>query len=120
MSSLSGDADGALGHDLSLDGVRISGGPPLKPGMKVTLALYGGQGGEPTVMEAEVIRASAEDTALVFGRLTAIQRERLAALITEQPAFDALSGGSPAAGRGVATRVLEPQDGAPRARRRTM
>jgi hypothetical protein len=105
-----GDADGALGRDLSLDGVRLTGGPLLKPGMKVTLALYAGHESEPVALEAEVIRASAEDTALVFERMTEIQRQRLAELITQRPALDALSAWDPAGGRLVAARVLEQQD----------
>lgn len=107
---LPGDANGALGRDLSLKGVRISGGPPLAPGMKVTLALYGGHGVEPAVVQAEVIRSGASDVALVFGGLAEEQEERLVALIAEPAALETLATGDGASARVVAARVLERPD----------
>ena len=93
--------------DLSLDGVRISGAPDLKRGMKVTLALYGGHGVRPVVVEAEVIRTGPEDAALVFGRMTEVQQEQLVALIAEPAALEALETAHPERRRVVATRILE-------------
>lgn len=100
-----GDADGALGRDLSLDGISIEGSHELKPGMKVTLALYGGHRSSPVVVEAEAIRVGAGEAALVFGRLSNEQQDRLARLIAEQPAVELLE--QPAAQRVLATRILE-------------
>jgi hypothetical protein len=100
-----GDADGALGRDLSLDGICMEGAHRLKPGMKVTLALYGGHRSTPVVVEAETIRANATEAALVFGRLSNEQQDKLATLIAEQPAVEALD--PPEASRVVATRILE-------------
>lgn len=87
---LPGDAEGALGRDLSLDGVCITGGQRLKPGLKLTLALYGGVGSEPVVVQAEVIRANEHESALVFDRLTEAQQDRLAMLIAEPPRLETL------------------------------
>lgn len=87
---LPGDAEGALGRDLSLDGVCITGGQRLKPGLKLTLALYGGAGSEPVVVQAEVIRANEHESALVFDRLTEAQQDRLAMLIAEPPRLETL------------------------------
>jgi len=100
-----GDADGALGRDLSLDGICVEGAHRLKPGMKVTLALYGGHRSTPVVVEAETIRASEQEAALVFGRLSNEQQDKLALLIAEQPAVELLD--PPEASRVVATRILE-------------
>jgi hypothetical protein len=100
-----GDAEGALGRDLSLDGICMQGSHRLKPGMKVTLALYGGRRSQPVVVDAETIRVSATDAALVFGRLTGEQQDQLAMLIAEQPAVEQIE--PPVAGRVVATRILK-------------
>jgi len=100
-----GDADGALGRDLSLDGICVEGSHRLKPGMKVTLALYGGHRSTPVVVEAETIRANASEAALVFGRLSNEQQDKLAMLIAEQPAVEVLD--PPDASRVVAARILE-------------
>jgi hypothetical protein len=73
--------------------------------MKVTLALYGGRRSQPVVVDAETIRVSATDAALVFGRLTGEQQDQLAMLIAEQPAVEQIE--PPVAGRVVATRILK-------------
>jgi hypothetical protein len=52
----SGASHAAMGHDLSLEGVRIVGAPDLAVGSAATLALYGGEREEPVVVEATVLR----------------------------------------------------------------
>jgi hypothetical protein len=75
--------------------------------MRVTLALYGGRGGEPTVVDAEVIRVCATESALVFGSLTDAQQDRLAALIAQPPVLEALTPCSAEGSRLIATQILE-------------
>lgn len=103
---LPGNAAGVLGRDLSLEGVCIQSGHGLRTGMKVTLALFGGRRPEPVVVEAEAVRVTPDEAALVFGRLSEAQQDKLAALITEQPALESLEA-SERGGRIVATRVLD-------------
>ena len=103
---LPGGGEGALGRDLSLAGVRIAGGHPLRAGMKLTLALYGGRGGEPAIQEAEVVRVNGAEAALVFGRLSEPQQDRIAALIAEPPALASLEASQDPSGRVVPTRIL--------------
>jgi hypothetical protein len=103
---LPGGADGALGRDLSLAGVRITGGHPLRPDTKLTLALYGGRGGDPVVVEAEVVRVDGAEAALVFGRLSEAQQSRIAALIAREPPLAAVEPSADPAGRIVPTRIL--------------
>ena len=107
MLELPGDADGALCRDLSLDGICISGLHRLKAGMRVTLALYGEQTGKPTIVDAEVIRVGTDESALVFGSLTDAQQDRLAGLIAQPPALEALTPCSAEGGRLIATQILE-------------
>jgi hypothetical protein len=104
MMELPGDAEGALGRDLSLDGICIQGSFQLKPGMKVTLALYGGNQSAPVVVEAEAIRVTPSEAALVFGRLSNEQQDRLAMLIAERPAVETLDPAT--ASRVLPTRIL--------------
>ncbi len=103
---LPGDADGALCRDLSLDGICIYGLHRLKAGMRVTLALYGEQTGKPTIVDAEVIRVGTDESALVFGSLTDAQQDRLATLIAQPPALEALTP-SAEGSRLIATQILE-------------
>lgn len=104
---LPGDADGALCRDLSLDGVCITGLHHLKPGMRVTLALFGEQTGKPTIVGAEVIRVGSDESALVFRALTDVQQVRLGSLIAQQPAMEAIAAGSDEDSRLIATKILE-------------
>jgi hypothetical protein len=103
---LPGGADGALGRDLSLAGVRITVGQRLRPDSKLTLALYGGRGGEPVVVEAEVVRVQGDEAALAFGRLSAAQQERIAALIALEPALESLEVSEDPSGRVVPAQIL--------------
>ncbi|MGH0030833.1 MAG: PilZ domain-containing protein [Myxococcota bacterium] len=105
MMELPSDAEGVLGRDLSLDGVCVDGSHRLKPGMKVTLALYGGHRASPVVVDAEAIRVTEREAALVFARLSGDQQDALATLIAEQPAVETLA---PRTGsRVLATRILK-------------
>ena len=99
------DPTGNLDPDLSLEGICIDGSHRLKPGMKVTLALYGGHRSSPVVVEAEAIRVTDREAALVFGRLSNQQQDQLATLIAEQPAVETLA--PQTASRVLATRILE-------------
>jgi hypothetical protein len=103
---LPGGADGALGRDLSLAGVRITSGHRLRVDAKLTLALYGGRGGDPVVVEAEVVRVDGVEAALAFGRLTGAQQERIAALIAQEPPLASLEVSADPTGRVVAAQIL--------------
>ncbi len=88
------DSDGpqtALGHDLSLEGVRIVGHSGLAVGSEVTLALYGGSREEPVVMEATVLRDDGEEgQALVFKSVSDSQRRALEKLRAASPPLESL------------------------------
>jgi hypothetical protein len=103
---LPGGADGALGRDLSLAGVRITVAHRLRPDAKLTLALYGGRGGEPVVVEGEVVRVEGNEAALVFAKLTAAQQERIAALIAQEPALASLAASDDPSGRVIPAQIL--------------
>ncbi len=81
----------ALGHDLSLEGVRIVGLSGLAVGSEVTLALYGGSREEPVVLEATVLRDDGEDgQALVFKSVSDSQRHALEKLRAASPPLESL------------------------------
>jgi hypothetical protein len=92
------DSDGsqtALGHDLSLQGVRIVDHSGLEVGSEVTLALYGGRREEPVVIEATVLRDDGEDgLALVFNSVSDSQRRALERLRAGRPPLESLRDGA--------------------------
>jgi hypothetical protein len=85
------DEDAAIGHDLSLTGIRVAGYPDLDPGTELTLALYGGSREEPVVVQATVVReAGPEEVALRFGVLSDRQRRGLEKLTVGLPSLASL------------------------------
>jgi hypothetical protein len=99
--------DLALGRDLSTTGVRIVGCDGLTPGMTLRLALYGGDGDAPFMLDARVIRDEGPaGTALAFEKLTPETHERLAQLCESLPEIDSLEGEEASAGRVVVSKVL--------------
>ena len=100
------NSDGcALGHDLSLDGVRVVGPPELEAGADVTLALYAGRREEPLVVRAAVVRESgADEVAFRFTQLSASQKDRLEQLTVGLSALESLEAGD---GRLVITKAVE-------------
>ena len=95
----------ALGHDLSLDGVRVVGYPELEAGAEVTLALYAGRREEPLVVPAAVVRGGgADEVAFRFKRLSASQKDRLKQLTLGLAALQSLESED---GRLVITKVVE-------------
>jgi hypothetical protein len=88
-------AQAALGHDLSIQGVRIVDHPGLEVGAEVTLALYGGRREEPVVVEAMVLRDDGEDgLTLTFKSVSENQKRALEKLNAARPCVEALRGGS--------------------------
>jgi hypothetical protein len=84
-----------LGHDLSLDGMRIARQPGLAVGKRIALGLYGTGGGTPLVLEAEVVRDhGARGFGLVFRSLAAEARAKLAELVDGLPPLESLGGDS--------------------------
>jgi hypothetical protein len=81
----------ALGHDLSLQGVRIVGHPGLEVGAEVALALYGGRREEPVVVEAKVLRNDGEEgLTLTFKSVSESQRRGLEKLEAGRPRLESL------------------------------
>lgn len=95
----------ALGRDLSLTGIRVSGYPEMEPGAHVTLALYGGRREEPVLLRAEVLRGGgAEETAFRFGTLSESQHRGIMKLMAGQPSVASVDPGD----RVIVTRIVEP------------
>ncbi len=85
----------ALGHDLSVQGVRIVGHSGLEVGAEVTLALYGGQREEPAVVEATVLRDDGEaGLTLTFKSLSEEGKRALAKLKAGRPCLESLREGA--------------------------
>lgn len=103
------DSEGlTLGFDLSSEGVRVTGGPPLELGMKLTLALYAGRREEPVVIEAVVLRRNGEgDYSLRFAPPTPQQRKDLARLTAGTSPLQALPGHARAGGGVVVARLID-------------
>lgn len=105
------DADApqvVLGHDLSVDGIRIARQPGIAVGQRIALGLYGASGGGALVVEAEVVRDhGARGFGLVFRGVRAEQRRQLAELVGTLAPLESLEGDSPTATRLVVSRVLE-------------
>jgi len=85
-----------LGCDLSLDGVRVRGGPELEPGATVTLALYGGRREEPLVIKSFVVRSGEDgEVTFRFEELSADQERRLEKLAIGLGRLESLEGDGP-------------------------
>jgi hypothetical protein len=65
----------ALGHDLSVDGIRIARQPGLTKGVRVAIGLYGAEGA-PLTLEAEVVADHGPRGSASCWRVTAEQRAR--------------------------------------------
>jgi hypothetical protein len=91
----------ALGHDLSVDGIRIARQPGLAKGVSVAIGLYGGEGGTPLTLEAEVVADHGpRGLGLAFRRVTAEQRLALDKLVAALPLLESL-GNDGESGRGL-------------------
>ena len=81
----------ALGHDLSVDGIRIARQPGLAKGVNVAIGLYGAEGGTPLTLDAEVVADHGpRGLGLVFRRVTAEQRTALERLVAALPLLESL------------------------------
>jgi hypothetical protein len=81
----------ALGHDLSLDGIRIARQPGLKPGVSVAIGLYGADGSTPLTLDAEVVADHGpRGLGLAFRGVSAEQRAALERLVSALPLLEAL------------------------------
>lgn len=90
----------ALGHDLSLDGIRIARQPGLVKGGIVAIGLYGADGGTPLTLEAEVVADHGpRGLGLAFRRVSAEQRAALERLVNALPLLEAF--GDEAGGGGA-------------------
>jgi hypothetical protein len=93
-----GDSDAlqtALGHDLSVEGVRIVGHTGPEVGSELTLALYGGRREEPVVVEATVLRDDGgKGLALTFNSVSDDQRRALEKLCSGLASLECLRDGA--------------------------
>ncbi len=102
------DGAGALGFDLSPDGVRITQSPPLELGARLTLALYAGRREEPVVVSAVVAREIAQgEFGLHFESLSPQQAKELARLHSGLPALQSVEGATGATGSVVVARFVD-------------
>jgi len=91
----------ALGHDLSVDGIRIARQPGLKQGTSLMLGLYGADGTAPLMLEAEVVvDHGPRGLGLSFRRVAEEQRRVLEQLVAALPLLESL-GDDGDTGRGL-------------------
>ncbi len=97
----------ALGHDLSVDGIRIARQPGLKQGTSIQIGLYGAEGAAPLVLEADVVADHGpRGLGLAFRRVNAEQARTLERLVAALPLLESL-GSDAESGRGlVVSRVI--------------
>jgi hypothetical protein len=82
----------ALGHDLSVAGIRIARQPGLMKGMQVAIGLYGAEGGVPLALDAEVVADHGpRGLGLAFRRVSAEQRGALEKLVAALPLLESLA-----------------------------
>ncbi|MEX2208076.1 MAG: PilZ domain-containing protein [Myxococcota bacterium] len=82
----------ALGHDLSVAGIRIARQPGLSKGTRVAIGLYGAEGGVPLTLEAEVVADHGpRGLGLAFLRVTVEQRLALEKLVAALPLLESLA-----------------------------
>jgi hypothetical protein len=97
----------ALGHDLSAEGIRIAQQPGLKKGMSIALGLYGAEGGNPLVLEAEVVADHGpRGLGLQFRRVAEPQRRALETLLATLPPLESLGNDAETARRLVVSQVI--------------
>jgi hypothetical protein len=94
----------SLGHDLSIDGIRVVGYPELEAGAEVTLALYAGRREEPLVVSACVVRGRDDEVAFRFAKLSRSEKLQLEQLTIGLAALESLEDDD---GRVVITKVME-------------
>jgi hypothetical protein len=96
----------ALGRDLSLGGVRITGHSELEVGAEVTLALYSGPREEPLVLDATVLRDDGEGgVALAFNSVSDSQIRRIQRICSTLPPLESLRKGGEEPERVVVAQV---------------
>jgi len=104
------DADApqvVLGHDLSVEGIRVARQAGLAVGQRIALGLYGTSGGGALVVEAEVVRDHGpRGFGLAFQGLRPEQRRQLEELVGSLAPLESLDDG-PTATRLIVSRVLE-------------
>jgi hypothetical protein len=77
-------------------------------GQRIALGLYGAAGGQPLVVEAEIVRDhGARGLGLVFRDLGPEQRRQLEGLVGSLAPLESLEGEVPTATRLIVSRVLE-------------
>ena len=96
-----------LGHDLSVEGIRIGPRPGLSVGDRVELVLYGGPSGEAFTLQAHVVHdAGSGGLGLRFSNLGSDGVRRLEYLVQQLPPVEALTPGAPGDGGLVVSRIL--------------
>lgn len=103
-------AEGApvLGCDLSLSGVRLSGCPGFEADVRITLAIYGSPREEPIVLEAVVVRSTADgEIGVAFDPLSPNHQQALEKLLDSYPVLDALHRADADAGRTIVANVRQ-------------
>ncbi len=97
----------ALGHDLSVAGIRIARQPGLLKGMRVAIGLYGAEGGGPLTLDAEVVADHGpRGLGLAFQRVSAEQKLVLEKLVAALPQLESLGNDGDAGRALVVSSVL--------------
>ena len=97
----------ALGHDLSVEGIRIARQPGLKKGTSVAIGLYGADGGSPLTLDAAVVADHGpRGLGLAFQRVTDEQRRALEKLVAALPLLESLGSEGESAGGLVVSSVI--------------
>ncbi len=95
-----------LGHDLSVDGIRIARQPGLSIGTTIALGLYGADAGTPLTLEAEVVADhGARGLGLAFRKVGDAQRRALEKLVAALPLLESLGNDAEPGGGVVVSRV---------------
>ncbi|MCZ7620688.1 MAG: PilZ domain-containing protein [Myxococcota bacterium] len=98
-----------VGHDLSLDGMRVVPNPALRVGQQLRVALYGSPGETPLVIETEVMRDDGErGLVLRFESGDEGARRYLAKMLDSLPVLD---GGRESAPGLVVSEILDGPEG---------
>ena len=96
-----------LGHDLSVEGIRIARQPGLKMGTTLALGLYGADGGTPLTLEAEVVADHGpRGLGLRFRKVGDAQRRALEKLVAALPLLESLGNDAEAGAGLVVSRVI--------------
>ncbi|MBW2280770.1 MAG: PilZ domain-containing protein [Deltaproteobacteria bacterium] len=109
-----GNADApqvVLGRDLSISGIRIAQHPDLEVGSRLALAIYGSEGSDPVVLEAQVANDMGDEgLGLRFTGVTAANRRDLETVLGELPALETLDGENTHPDRLFLSKVLPSKD----------